>query len=148
MTTKPTAGRPHLDETTRMAKAMAHPLRGRILVHLSRQGTASPVDLSRALGEPIGNVSYHVRMLLGLDCIELVDTRQRRGAIEHFYRATRHATVDDETWFDLDDEGWTEVERMLDGVRRRALELQAEAESRPADERRRGRLFLARQDAP
>lgn len=101
MTTQPTTGRPDLDETTRMAKAMAHPLRGKILMHLSNHGTASPADLSRVLDEPIGNVSYHVRMLLDLDCVELVDTRQRRGAVEHFYRATRRAILDDDAWAKL-----------------------------------------------
>jgi DNA-binding transcriptional ArsR family regulator len=101
MTTKAATGRPELDETTRMAKAMAHPLRGKILMHLNGHGTASPADLSRVLGEPIGNVSYHVRMLLDLDCVELVDTRQRRGAVEHFYRATRRAILDDEAWAKL-----------------------------------------------
>jgi DNA-binding transcriptional ArsR family regulator len=101
MTTQPTTGRPDLDETTRMAKAMAHPLRGKILTHLSNHGTASPADLSRVLDEPIGNVSYHVRMLLDLDCVELVDTRQRRGAVEHFYRATRRAILDDAAWAKL-----------------------------------------------
>ena len=84
-----------------MAKAMAHPLRGKILMHLSSHGTASPADLSRVLDEPIGNVSYHVRMLLDLDCVELVDTRQRRGAVEHFYRATRRAILDDDAWAKL-----------------------------------------------
>ena len=101
LTTQPTTGRPDLDETTRMAKAMAHPFRGKILMHLSSHGTASPADLSRVLDEPIGNVSYHVRMLLDLDCVELVDTRQRRGAVEHFYRATRRAILDDQAWAKL-----------------------------------------------
>jgi DNA-binding transcriptional ArsR family regulator len=101
MTAKPASGRPELDETTRMAKAMAHPLRGKILMHLNVHGTASPADLSRVLAEPIGNVSYHVRMLLDLDCVELVDTRQRRGAVEHFYRATRRAILDDAAWAEL-----------------------------------------------
>jgi DNA-binding transcriptional ArsR family regulator len=101
MTAQPSTGRPDLDETTRMAKAMAHPLRGKILMHLSNHGTASPADLSRVLEDPIGNVSYHVRMLLDLDCVELVDTRQRRGAVEHFYRATRRAILDDAAWAKL-----------------------------------------------
>jgi DNA-binding transcriptional ArsR family regulator len=101
MTIQPSTGRPELDETTRMAKAMAHPLRGKILMHLTNHGTASPADLSRVLEEPIGNVSYHVRMLLDLDCVELVDTRQRRGAVEHFYRATRRAILDDKAWAKL-----------------------------------------------
>jgi hypothetical protein len=46
---------------------------------------ASPSELPDALGEPLGNVSYHVRILRELDCIELVRTEPRRGALEHFY---------------------------------------------------------------
>ena len=48
----------------------------------------SPNELSRELGDPLGNVSYHVRILRELDCVELVRTEQRRGALEHYYRAT------------------------------------------------------------
>jgi hypothetical protein len=32
------------------------------------------------------------------DCIELVDTKQRRGATEHFYRATRRQFLSDAEW--------------------------------------------------
>jgi hypothetical protein len=32
------------------------------------------------------------------DCIELVDTKQRRGATEHFYRATRRQFLTDSEW--------------------------------------------------
>jgi hypothetical protein len=32
------------------------------------------------------------------DCIELVDTKQRRGATEHFYRATRRQFLTDREW--------------------------------------------------
>jgi hypothetical protein len=32
------------------------------------------------------------------DCIELVDTKQRRGATEHFYRATRRQFLSDSEW--------------------------------------------------
>jgi DNA-binding transcriptional ArsR family regulator len=193
MTTKPTTGRPELDETTRMAKAMAHPLRGKILMHLNDKGTASPADLSRVLGEPIGNVSYHVRMLLDLDCVELVDTRQRRGAVEHFYRATRRSILDDAAWeklppsarkglavevfregfadvsaaidagrmeqvedsvhlnftkLELDEDGWKELHDMLADVMSRAIELQAAAVNKPAGERRKARLFVAKYEAP
>ena len=42
-------------------------------------------------GEPLGNVSYHVRQLEKAGLIELVATRQRRGA-----RALLHARVIDE----------------------------------------------------
>lgn len=82
------------DLETRMAKALAHPLRAKVLARLN-EGVASPNELSRELDEPLGNVSYHVKALLELGCIELVDTAQRRGAIEHYYRALTRARIDD-----------------------------------------------------
>jgi DNA-binding transcriptional ArsR family regulator len=82
------------DLETRMAKALAHPLRARVLTRLNER-VASPNELSRELNEPLGNVSYHVKALLELGCIELVDTAQRRGAIEHYYRALTRARLDE-----------------------------------------------------
>jgi DNA-binding transcriptional ArsR family regulator len=70
----------------RIVKALSHPLRHRLLSRLN-EGVASPKELAHETGEPLGTVSYHVRVLLELDCIELVETEQRRGAVEHFYRA-------------------------------------------------------------
>jgi DNA-binding transcriptional ArsR family regulator len=83
--------------TQQLAKALAHPLRVRILASLHR-GISSPNQLSQELGEPLGNVSYHVKTLLEFDCIELVKTEPRRGAVEHFYRATERAFFSDEDW--------------------------------------------------
>src|SRR3954464_4569795 len=71
----------------RIAKALAHPLRARILQRLGER-VASPGDLATELGAPLGVVSYHVRMLRDYDCVELVRTEPRRGALQHFYRAT------------------------------------------------------------
>jgi DNA-binding transcriptional ArsR family regulator len=85
-----------LDE--RLAKALSHPLRQRILQRLSEHGVRSPNELSRELGDPLGNVSYHVRILRELDCVELVRTEQRRGALEHYYRATAEPWLDNEQW--------------------------------------------------
>lgn len=86
-----------LDEATRAAKAFSHPLRGVILDRLNDR-VASPVELAKELDTPLGNVSYHVQVLLELDCIELVETVPRRGAVEHRYRATRRSLIDDATW--------------------------------------------------
>jgi DNA-binding transcriptional ArsR family regulator len=83
--------------TQQLAKALAHPLRVRILATLHR-GISSPNQLSQELGEPLGNVSYHVKTLLEFDCIELVKTEPRRGAVEHFYRATERAFFSDDDW--------------------------------------------------
>jgi DNA-binding transcriptional ArsR family regulator len=79
----------------RIAKALAHPLRARILQRLGER-VASPGDLALELGAPLGVVSYHVRMLRDYDCVELVRTEPRRGALQHFYRATARPTLQED----------------------------------------------------
>ena len=81
----------------RIAKALAHPLRARILQRLGER-VASPGDLAVELGAPLGVVSYHVRMLRDYDCVELVRTEPRRGALQHFYRATARPNLDEDQW--------------------------------------------------
>jgi DNA-binding transcriptional ArsR family regulator len=83
--------------TQQLAKALAHPLRVRILTELHK-GISSPNQLAQKLGEPLGNVSYHVKTLLEYNCVELVKTEPRRGAVEHFYRATERAFFSDSDW--------------------------------------------------
>jgi DNA-binding transcriptional ArsR family regulator len=83
--------------TQQLAKALAHPLRVKILTSLQK-GISSPNQLSQELGEPLGNVSYHVKTLLEYDCVELVKTEPRRGAVEHFYRATERTFFSDSDW--------------------------------------------------
>jgi DNA-binding transcriptional ArsR family regulator len=74
-------------------KALAHPLRVQILGVLE-QRTASPNELSRELGAPLGTVSYHVRELARFGLVKLVKKTPRRGAIEHHYRATETRITD------------------------------------------------------
>ncbi len=81
----------------RIAKALAHPLRARILQRLGER-VASPGDLAVELGAPLGVVSYHVRMLRDYDCVELVRTEPRRGALQHFYRATARPNFEEQQW--------------------------------------------------
>jgi DNA-binding transcriptional ArsR family regulator len=80
-----------------MAKALAHPLRVQLLTALN-EGVASPNELAKRLNEPLTNVSYHVRMLHDLGCIELVETEPRRGALEHYYRAIQRPFFADRDW--------------------------------------------------
>ena len=49
----------------RVAKALSHPLRAHVLTILNER-VASPNQMSEELGEPLGNVSYHVKALLEL----------------------------------------------------------------------------------
>jgi DNA-binding transcriptional ArsR family regulator len=85
-----------LDES--LIKALAHPLRWRILDVLSDRGEASPVELARLLDEPLATISHHTRVLRDLRCIELTRTEPRRGAVEHYYRVLVPAFFDDEQW--------------------------------------------------
>jgi DNA-binding transcriptional ArsR family regulator len=81
----------------RLAKALSHPMRARILTILNER-VASPNEIAEMIDERLPNVSYHVRALLELGCIELVSTAQRRGAIEHYYRALTRPFFSDRDW--------------------------------------------------
>jgi DNA-binding transcriptional ArsR family regulator len=93
------SGSPALDE--RLIKALAHPLRWRIVEALAERGEASPVELARALDQPLATVSHHTRVLRDTGCIELTRTEPRRGAVEHYYRPLMPAFFDDEQWASL-----------------------------------------------
>jgi len=86
----------------RLVKALAHPLRVRIM-GLLEQRTMSPSELASELGLPLENVSYHVRMLRNFGFIELERTRQVRGAVEHLYRAASRPRISAAAWEGLPD---------------------------------------------
>src|SRR5881397_3051201 len=76
-------------------KALAQPIRLRALMVLNER-VASPSEIAQELDESLGVVSYHIRMLEELGCIELVRTTPRRGAIEHHYRALERPWLTDD----------------------------------------------------
>src|SRR4051812_49558900 len=80
-----------------LLKAISHPLRHRLLGLLDDR-TASPNELARELGLPLGRVSYHIRLLADLGGIELVRTEPRRGALERFYPAVTRGWFSAEAW--------------------------------------------------
>jgi hypothetical protein len=80
-----------------VAKAFSHPLRVQILIILNER-VASPNLLAQELDHSLNLDAYHVRVLEKYDCIELVDTKQRRGATEHFYRAVHSPFLSDGEW--------------------------------------------------
>lgn len=75
-----------------IVKALAHPLRMRILTVLNDR-VASPNELHKQLEEGLSQVSYHVKVLRDFEMIEQVKTEPRRGAVEHYYRATNKVFV-------------------------------------------------------
>jgi predicted ArsR family transcriptional regulator len=77
----------------RLARANTHPLRVSILEVLSidEGRTLSPKDLSLELQAPLSTVNYHVTELRRSGLVKVVDERQVRGAIEHFYQVVEPA---------------------------------------------------------
>ncbi len=86
----------------RLVKALTHELRVEILGILNER-IASPNELAKELGEGLSQVSYHVKVLRDFECIKLVKTTPRRGAVEHYYRATSRAFLADRDWNRLPD---------------------------------------------
>ena len=82
----------------RLIKALAHPLRVRILSILETRDMASPNEMAAELDVSLGVMSYHVRRLHALGFLELVKRTPRRGAIEHHYRAKARPRVSDDVW--------------------------------------------------
>jgi DNA-binding transcriptional ArsR family regulator len=89
---------------TRLAKVFAEPLRIRIVAALNVR-EMSPKEFHREFGGgSLSRVSRHFDLLAEYGWIYQTKTETggpRRGATEHFYRATGPAVFDEEIWPDL-----------------------------------------------
>jgi DNA-binding transcriptional ArsR family regulator len=81
----------------RVARALEHPLRARVLFEYQRAPT-SPSRVARGLGERLNLVAYHTRVLLDLGFVRLVRTERRGGAVEKTYEAVLEPHIEDEDW--------------------------------------------------
>jgi DNA-binding transcriptional ArsR family regulator len=81
----------------RLIKAIGHPVREHILAVLNER-IASAREISDELGADVSSFYHHMEELERLECIERVETRGRRGAKEHFFKARRTVFFDDEAW--------------------------------------------------
>jgi DNA-binding transcriptional ArsR family regulator len=80
-------------ESIEQMRAMADELRLRILELLSRRGMTA-TQVSAELGEQPAKVHYHVRELERVGLVKLVETREKGGILEKYYRAVaRSITV-------------------------------------------------------
>jgi DNA-binding transcriptional ArsR family regulator len=84
----------------RLAKAIAHPLRVEILIELG-QAPMSPSEFAERFDFELSTVAYHFRELEKCGCLEIAEEAPRRGAVEHYYRATKRALFDDEGFAQL-----------------------------------------------
>jgi DNA-binding transcriptional ArsR family regulator len=108
----------------RALRALAHPLRNRLLGHLRINGPATASQLGRVVGESSGSTSYHLRQLAEYGFVEEVEGQGT--ARERWWRA-RHRMTSWQATDLLQQEGGTDVE---DELTRMMLDM-------------RGRLFAA-----
>jgi predicted transcriptional regulator len=81
----------------RLIEALRHPVREHILAVLNER-IASASEIAEELGADVSSFYHHVEELERLGCIERVETKRRRGAKEHFFKATRTFLLEDEAW--------------------------------------------------
>ncbi|HWM63448.1 MAG TPA: winged helix-turn-helix domain-containing protein [Solirubrobacterales bacterium] len=81
----------------RFIKALDHPVRQHILL-AAVQGEVSPNELSKALDEGLSQVSYHFKVLRKCGVIVETRTERRRGALEHYHRATVKTLFPAKAW--------------------------------------------------
>jgi DNA-binding transcriptional ArsR family regulator len=106
----------------RVARAMAHPLRVRILEILS-EGDASPVEIALKMDgdkRNLSNVNYHVKILWELGCVEKAGMRPVRGTFKNVYRSCMRVMFSDLCWSSLSQQVRSEISiTMLRNVIRR-----------------------------
>jgi DNA-binding transcriptional ArsR family regulator len=66
--------------------AVSHRIRVHILIVLN-EGTYTAGQIAQIIGEPLNNVSNHIRELLDAGSIELAKTEPKGNVLQHFYRA-------------------------------------------------------------
>jgi DNA-binding transcriptional ArsR family regulator len=111
--------------TLRMAKAMADPLRIKILLELNQRDMSATQFHEAFGGGSVTRVYRHFKVLAEYGWLVKVGEKsggQRRGATEHFYRATRPAMFDNESWASLPESmqnsvTWQAFETLMERVR-------------------------------
>lgn len=83
-----------------LIKALGHPVREHILAVLNER-IASGREIGEELGADVSSFYHHIEELEKLGCIERVESRPRRGAMEHFFRARKTLFFDDEAWEEM-----------------------------------------------
>jgi DNA-binding transcriptional ArsR family regulator len=141
-----------LKEVLRIARAVNHPTRLLILARLA-DGRTSASDIAQILGMSVSHISYHMKVLRE-DCeiVEIVDTREVRGAIEYlfelkgspldlvvanFVAALQPDLTDQEREkliivgsFHVDNNGWNEIRSALENTQATINRVQARSQNR------------------
>lgn len=111
--------------TVRIAKVFADPLRMKVLAELNNRVMSPKQFFDEFGGGTLTRVWRQFRTLEEYDWVEQVSKKsggKRRGAVEHFYRATGPAVFDNATWSDIPDSmkemvSWRIFETLTDQVK-------------------------------
>ena len=95
-------------EDAQLLRALAHPLRLRLIGSLRMDGPATASELGRRLDESSGATSYHLRILAKYGFVE--DDAERNRGRERWWRAVDEGV---EWSLDTDDAGMLEADREL-----------------------------------
>jgi DNA-binding MarR family transcriptional regulator len=89
-----------------------HPIRVDALQILNER-EASASEIARQIGQDLKKVGNHVKALADYGCIEWVRTERKRGAEEHFYRASLRPCIGYEEWAQLSPEARHEISALV-----------------------------------
>jgi DNA-binding transcriptional ArsR family regulator len=78
----------------RLIRALGHPIREHVLAVLNER-VASATEIGEEIDLEVPAFYSHVATLEEMGCIELVETRRRRGSKEHFFQAKATALFDE-----------------------------------------------------
>ncbi len=83
-TSRPGQRRKSIEEV--VGYALNHRIRVQVLVLLN-EGTYTAAQIAHLIGEPLNNVSNHIRELADAGSIELARSEAKGNVLQHFYRA-------------------------------------------------------------
>jgi len=131
---------PFLVETLDQFKALAHPLRQRLLEHFATRPQTTK-QIADQLGEKPTRLYHHVNALERAGFIHVVSTRPKRGTTEKYYSAVaRQIRIDpslltgQESKVSIDLAGLGLVDGILDNLRAELGEVLAQESSKPSEE--------------
>lgn len=84
----------------RIIKALGHPVREHALAVFNER-TASGTEIGEELGADVSSFYHHIEVLEELGCVVRVESKGRRGAKEHFFRARGGLILDGHAWQEL-----------------------------------------------
>lgn len=92
----------------RMAKAMSHPLRIRILAELNNRVMSPTLFFNECNveGHSLSTIAKHFRKLVTYGYLEVIEQKsgdERRGGVETFYRASKRTVFDESSWPSIPD---------------------------------------------